>query len=496
MASEASHADPSPFPIAIIGAGFGGIAAAIRLKQAGIESFRIFERASEIGGTWRDNTYPGAACDVPSHVYSLSFEPNPDWSHTYSSSWEIQRYLLGLVEKWHLRDRLHLQTAIEDAVFDQDRGIWTLTRSDGRTYEARAVISAVGGLVDPAWPDIEGISSFRGTNIHTARWNHDYDLTGRRVALIGTGASAVQVLPAIAPRVEQVEVFQRTAAWVVPRFDHAYPDWLKRLFARVPLTLQLSRYAKYWWSELRGPIVFLDSRPLSAIGQQYSLWHLRRQVKDPALREKLRPHFQIGCKRILVSDEYWASFERTNVQLETAPIRRIVPAGVETEDGRIHQADAIVYATGFALGLARAPFPIQGRNGRTLDEAWSGGASAYKGVTVSGFPNFFIIMGPNTGPGHTSVLVYSEAQINHALSAIQLLRSEGARYVDVHADVQRRYNEHLQRRMRHTSWKSGCNSWYLSDDGVNRSLYPGPAAEYVARSRFRRADYEVGGGEG
>jgi cation diffusion facilitator CzcD-associated flavoprotein CzcO len=492
MIEQAAAGPGQDFPIAIIGAGFAGIATAIRLEQAGIHSFTIFERASEIGGTWRDNTYPGAACDVPSHVYSLSFEQTPAWSRRFAESGEIQRYLLGLVEKWQLRSHLRLDTEIVDARFDEEKGTWALTTGADETFTARCVVSCVGGLVDPSLPDIKGIQSFTGEVFHTARWNHGYDLRGRRVAVIGTGASAVQVVPSIAREVEKLHVFQRSAAWVLPKRDRVYSDRTRQRLARFPLLLRASRFVKYWLSELFGPLVFLDSKRLSAIGEKGSLMHLRAQVQDPELRKKLTPGFQFGCKRILISDDYWATFERENVELVTDPIEEIRSTGVETKDGVLREVDAIVLATGFALGLAQAPFQVTGRDGRTLDEVWKDGAVAYKGMTVAGFPNWFILMGPNTGPGHTSVLVYTEAQIAHTLQAIRKLRDGGLKYVDVRAEVQDRYNEGLQGRMKHMAWSSGCNSWYLSDDGSNHALYPGFAAEYVVRARrFRPSEYEI-----
>jgi len=481
----------SDFPIAIIGAGFGGIGAAIRLKQAGLSSFTMFERAGEIGGTWRDNTYPGAACDVPSHAYSLSFEPYPGWTRKFSPSEEIQAYLLRLVEKWQLRSHLRLGTEIVEARFDEARGAWALTTSAGDTVTARVVISAVGGLVNPALPDIKGIESFAGEIFHTARWRHDIELTGKRVGVIGTGASAVQVVPAIAPQVERLTVFQRTPAWVVPKRDKRYSERAKRWFARFPALLRASRFFQYATSEMLGPMIFLDAPRLSAFGERMSLQHLYAQVSDPVLREKLLPHFQFGCKRILVSDDYWASFARENVSLVTDPIERIDREGVVTKDGTRHDVDAIVLATGFAVGLAAAPFPVSGRGGRLLDDAWRDGAVAYKGMTVSGFPNWFILMGPNTGPGHTSVLVYTEAQIAHVLAAIERMRREGLRSVDVRPEVLARYNAGIQGRMKYTVW-STCKSWYLSPDGSNHALYPGFAAEYALRTRrFRASDYEL-----
>jgi cation diffusion facilitator CzcD-associated flavoprotein CzcO len=492
-AAEAAPAAAAPdFPIAIVGAGFAGIGAAVRLCRAGIRSFTIFEREAEIGGTWRDNTYPGAACDVPSHVYSLCSEPRADWSRVFAESGEIQSYLLAVTEKWGLRAHLRLGTAIVDARWDEAAGRWTLATAGGEAFEARVVFSAVGGLVDPAWPDLKGLPGFGGPMFHTARWNHEVDLAGRRVAVIGTGASAVQVVPSIAPHVARLSVFQRTPAWVMPKRDAVYSVRVRRFYARHAVALRASRLAKYWLSEAFGPMVFLDAPRLSRWAEQVSRRHLERSVRDPALRAKLTPDFQFGCKRVLVSDDYWSAFERGNVELVTEPIEEVGSDGIRTCDGAFRELDAIVLATGFALNIASAPFPVTGRDGRTLDEVWRSGAEAYKGLSVAGFPNWFVLMGPNTGPGHTSVLVYTEAQIQHALGAIRLLRERGLRSVEVRSDVQERYNASLRRRMRHMVWSSGCKSWYLSPDGSNHALFPGFAAEYVVRTRrFRPSDYRI-----
>ena len=480
------------FPIVIVGAGFGGIGMAIRLKQAGVRSFRILERAHEIGGTWRDNTYPGAACDVPSHVYSFSFEPNPDWSRRYAASWEIQRYLLACVEKHGLRRQLTLGTAVTAARFDAESGTWMLSTGSGETVRARVVVSAVGGLVDPAHPDIPGLPDFAGKVFHTARWDHDYPLEGKRVAVIGTGASAIQVVPVIAPLVAKLLVFQRTAPWVMPKNDRPIPPWMHRLFHRVPPARSLLRWLLFLVSEASGPMLFLDAPRLKKLPQWASLGHLEQAVSDPELRRRLTPTFQFGCKRALISDDYWPTFQRRNVDLVTDGIAEIRPHAIATRDGREHPVDAIILATGFAVGLARAPFPVTGLAGRTLDDAWSHGAVAYKGMCVAGFPNWFTIMGPNTGPGHTSVLVYSEAQIGFILQAVHKMMAERVRYMSVRQDVQDRYNAGLQRRMKHMVWQSGCKSWYLSADGENHALYPGFASEYVARvRRLKAADFDV-----
>ncbi|MFQ5472146.1 MAG: flavin-containing monooxygenase, partial [Dehalococcoidia bacterium] len=417
---------------------------------------------------------------------------NPNWSRAFSPWDEIQDYLLGVVEKWGLRSHLRLDTEIVDARFDEESGSWKLTTDGDEEFTARVVISGVGGLVDPAECDIKGIHSYAGELFHTARWNHDFDITGKRVAVIGTGASSIQVVPAIAPQVAKLLVFQRTPAWVVPKLDSVYSQRHRRFYARFPLAQRLIRLCKYWLSELFGPIVFLDAPRLSKIGEKASMAHLKRSVSDPELRARLTPDFQFGCKRMLLSDDYWSTFERDNVELVTDPIEEINSGGIETADGRLHEVDALVLATGFALGLATAPFPVTGRDGKTLDEVWAGGAVAYKGMTVSGFPNWFILMGPNTGPGHTSVLVYTEAQIGYALQAIEKIIQEDLRYVDVKQEVQDRYNARIQGRMKHMVWSSGCNSWYLSGDGSNHALFPGFASEYVLRARrFDPTEYHL-----
>ena len=309
--------------------------------------------------------------------------------------------------------------------------------------------------MDPAYPDIKGLEDFRGEIFHTARWNHDFDLAGCEVAVIGTGASAIQVVPSIAPEVTKLTVFQRTAAWVVPKRDFRFSERRKQIFGRHPLRMRLFRWLIYTVSELfGGPMIILNAPRLKRFIERLSLRFLESSVPDPELREKLTPHFQFGCKRILISDDYWSTFMRDNVELATDPIESVYEKGVRTKGGVEHPADAIVLATGFALGLASAPFPIFGRGGRELDEVWAGGAEAYKGMTVSGFPNWFILMGPNTGPGHTSVLVYTEAQIRYAMQAIRKVLGEGVKWFDVKQEVQDAYNEGLQKRMPWTSWSA------------------------------------------
>lgn len=479
-------------PIVIVGAGFAGIGMAIRLKQAGIHSFRIFERASEVGGTWRDNTYPGAACDVPSHVYSYSFEPNPDWSRFFSPAEEIQAYILRCVEKYGIRDHIEFGTEIADASFDERSASWTITTASGERHEARVVVSCTGGLVNPALPEIEGLEGYQGKLIHTARWDHGYDLRGKRVAVIGTGCSAIQVIPAIADDVASMSVFQRTPAWVMPKHDRLLSEKTRARFRRFPFLQRIMRTLLYLFSESLGPIIVLNSKRLSRIGERISLRHLEASVRDPELRKKLTPNFQFGCKRMLISDDYWPTLEREHVELVTEPIAAMTERGIRTSDGAEREFDAVIAATGFEVSFVKPAYPIRGLGGIDLHAHWQGAPEAYKGVSVAGFPNYFTIMGPNTGPGHTSVLVFTEAQIHYIMQAIQKLRREPIRYLTVKKEVQDRYNVRIQGRMKYTVWTSGCTSWYLGKNGRNSTLFPGFAGEYVLRTRrFKASEYDI-----
>lgn len=477
--------------IAILGAGFSGLGMGIRLLQSGIRDFTIFERAAEVGGTWRDNSYPGAACDVSSHLYSFSFEQWPEWSRTYAEQPEIERYIRHCTDKYALRRYIRFHTEIERADFDEARGLWTIRDRQGRRWTAEVLVSACGGLSDPACPDIAGIGSFRGRMFHTARWDHDYRLAGKRVALIGSGASAIQAGPAIAPEVGRLSVFQRTPSWILPKPDRAVTEREKRRFRRFPFLLRLRRWRIYWLGELVAPMLILDTPVLKRMLSALARKHIRDSLPDREMRRKVTPGYHIGCKRVLISNDWYPMLRRDNVELVTETIEAITPRGVRTRDGVEREFDAIVLATGFRVPAAAAPFDIRGRGGRALNEAWRRGAEAYKGVTVSGFPNLFLLMGPNTGPGHTSVLIYTEKQMDYAIKAIRYMDRRGLKWLDVHGSVQDRFNRMLQRRMKHTVWTSGCSSWYLAPDGRNTTLYPGFSWEYRLRMlRFRPSDYE------
>lgn len=480
----------APATVLIVGAGFAGLGTAIRLLQNGIDDFVILERGDRVGGTWRDNTYPGAACDIPSVLYSYSFAPNPDWSRAYSGGAEILDYIEDLVDRYGLRDHIRFGTEVTALNFDSDTGTWTADTAAGAAYTGRAAVLAAGPLANVSWPDIRGLDSYTGHKIHSARWDHDYDVTGRRVAVVGTGASAVQIIPELVKTAATVKVFQRTPGWVLPRLDFAHPGWAKELFRRIPASESLARQAWYWGHEAAAVGMVWDTPVTSAI-QWIAKATLRRQIRDPWMRRQLTPDFRAGCKRMLMTSDYYPALERENCKLITWPIATIAPNGIRTADGIEHEVDCIVFATGFDVCKAGTPFPVAGRDGRKLADEWSRGAYAYKSVAVSGYPNLFLTFGPNSGPGHNSALVYMEAQIDYIVEAVGLIRDRGLT-LDVRHDRQDRYNAEIQRRLATTTWSSGCNSWYLTPDGYNGTMFPGFATQFTRLlDRVELDDYEV-----
>ncbi|MDX1871746.1 NAD(P)/FAD-dependent oxidoreductase [Mycolicibacterium sp. 120266] len=464
--------------VAIIGAGFAGIGAAIRLKDRGITDFEIYERDTRVGGTWRDNTYPGAACDIPSRLYSYSFAPNPDWSHTYSGSAEILRYIDDMVTEAGLQPHIRFEHTVTGVVYDQAAGEWTVSFADRDPVRARAVIVASGPLANVSLPELPGIDTFEGKKIHSARWDHGYDFAGKKVAVVGTGASAVQIVPELVKVAESVKVFQRTAGWVLPRYNTSTADWLKDIYKTVPLAEKLMRSAWFWGHESVALGVVWDT-PFTRLVEAISRANLRAQVKDPWLRRQLTPDFSAGCKRLLMTSDYYPALQADNCTLVTWPIARLAPRGIRTVEGIEHRFDAIVFATGFDVSKTGTPFPVTGVDGRVLASEWSRGAYAYRSVAVSGYPNLYFTFGPNSGPGHSSALVYMEAQIDYITEAIGKLLQFGWKALDVRPDVQARYNERIQHRLRSTTWNSGCQSWYLTEDGFNATMFPGFATQYV-----------------
>jgi cation diffusion facilitator CzcD-associated flavoprotein CzcO len=475
----------------IIGAGFSGLGAAIKLKWAGVDDVVIVERGDRVGGTWRDNTYPGVACDIPSLLYSFSFVQNPSWSRAYPSGGEICAHIEDMVDTHGLRPRIRFNTEINGLSFDETTGVWTAKTKQRRIFRARTVMMAGGPLADHKFPDIRGIDSYEGHKIHSADWDHDYDFAGKRVGVIGTGASAVQIVPQLVKTAAFVKVFQRTPGWVLPRLDIPMPTAVQVLFGKVPAAQELARQALFWGHEASATALVWNT-PLTTMVARLARTHLRQQVADPWLRRQLTPDFTPGCKRMLISNDYYPALQRDNCKLIDWPIATLSPPGIRTSDGVEHHLDAIVFATGYDVHLAGPPFPVTGVGGRSLQQHWAGHAQAYKSASVHGYPNLFLMNGPNSGPGHNSLLVYVEGQLDYAVAGITTILRENLRSLDVRADVQHRYNERLQRRLTKTTWMSGCNSWYLTADGFNASMYPGFATQYLRQMRdFRPADYDT-----
>lgn len=475
--------------VAIVGAGFGGLGAAIRLRQHGFGDFLIFDQADDVGGTWRDNIYPGCACDVPSHLYSYSFARNPGWRDTFSGQAEIWEYLRACVIRFELAGRLRLGHAVREAAWDGDRQQWRLATSQGE-YRARVLISATGPLSAPAVPDLPGLAEFAGTAFHSARWRHDHELTGRQVAVIGTGASAAQFVPEIAPAVGRLVLFQRTPAWVMPRWSRRITPVEQAVYRYVPAAQRLARTALYWAREAYG-VGFLHPR-VNRLAQRVSLWHLRRQVTDPALRAKLTPSYLLGCKRVVLSSDYWSTLDRDNVDVVTERIARVEPDAIVTVDGHRHPVDTIILGTGFHVTDPPVSHQVRGRDGVRLAQAWHPTMRAYLGTTVPGFPNLFLLLGPNTGLGHTSVVLMIEAQLRQVVKALTHLRRTGGTAIEPTRAAQQRHTSRVDERMAGTVWTSGCASWYLDATGRNSTLWPGYATGFRLRlARFRPADYQT-----
>ncbi len=460
------------YEIGIIGAGFAGLVAALRLKKSGRRSFVVFERAVEIGGTWRDNTYPGCACDVASPLYSLAQELNPSWSRLYSPQPEILAYMKEVVRKNELGDHIRCSTDITGAVFQKESGTWQLTDNAGNHYTVRMLISGTGPLNRPNIPPFKGLDSFRGCRFHTAAWDHSVDLTGKNIALIGTGASAIQVIPELAPLARQLTIFQRTPAWVTPRRDRPIGEEKRKKQHRFPWMIKLQREFIYWRNELIG-FGFTGNNIINRIMQLVALSGLARQVKDPATRKKLTPDYKIGCKRILRSDDYYQSFNRPNVSLVTEPIERFTETGI-VAGGSLYPFDAVIFATGFIAADIHLYIQIKGLGGKYLVDEWRAtGAEAYLGTTVAGYPNFCLILGPNTGLGNNSVLHIMESQMNYIEGYVEALEKAGkGSYFNLQKKVQDAYNSGLQKKFSGTVWSSGCKSWYLNRAGKNTTLFP------------------------
>lgn len=466
-----SPRQPQHFHVAIAGSGFGGLGMAIRLKQEGLEDFVILERAPDVGGVWRDNAYPGCACDVQSHLYSFSFVPNPGWSRSYSPQAEIQAYLRDCAERFALRPHIRLGHTVREARWDDGAQRWFIETSEG-PFTADVFVSAVGALSEPSIPSLPGLETFEGKVMHSARWDPGYALEGRKVAVIGTGASAIQFIPEIQPKVGRLVVFQRTPPWVLPRGDRPLSVWMKGVYRAVP---GVQRLVRGLISALRELLVLGFMHPwILKRAQRVALWHLRRSVPDPVLRAKLIPSYTMGCKRVLLSDNYLTSLTHPNVEVVTEGIREVRAHSIVAADGTEHPVDAILFGTGFHVTDMPVANIIRGRHGRTLADVWQGSPRAHLGTTVNGFPNLFMLLGPNTGLGHSSVVAMMESQVEHVLGALRYLEGRGLAAVEPTAEAQAAFVQDVDSRLSGTVWnQGGCKSWYLDVTGRNSALWPG-----------------------
>ncbi|MGW4061380.1 flavin-containing monooxygenase [Amycolatopsis sp. NPDC004747] len=478
--------------VLIAGTGFGGIGTAIELKRAGFTEFTILESAAEPGGVWRDNTYPGAACDIPSPLYSFSFEPNPRWPKRFSHQPDILAYLRRVIAKYGLEPHIRYRTEVTGAAFDEERGLWRVETKGRETFEANVFVPAVGQLSRPVLPDIPNRESFAGEAFHSARWNHDVDFTGKRVAVIGTGASAVQFVPELRKRAQHVTVFQRTPPYVMAKSDPSYRRWQHWLFERLPPTQLLGRLRIFLLAEYA--TYAMTRHPLLAKVFELRTAQLRhRHIKDRELRAKLKPAYPLGCKRILFTNEYLPALAQPDVDVETRRISEITEKGVRVEDGAEIEADVLVYGTGFAATDFLGRIDVRGLGGRSLADEWSGGARAYLGMTVPGFPNLFCVYGPNTNLGAGSIIYMIERQARYIRQAVERLSRPGVCYLDVRPEVEERYDREVQQRLGHSVW-SACTSWYRQADGRVTTNWPGLVTEYDRRTRrFELADYRVAG---
>jgi cation diffusion facilitator CzcD-associated flavoprotein CzcO len=477
MTGPSNHAGPR---VAIIGFGFAGLCLAMQLEEAGFHDFTIFEKGPRLGGTWRDNTYPGAACDIASLSYCFSFERNPEWTRKWATQPEILAYMDRCARKYDLLRRVRFGVEIARARFAA--GVWHLETTRGERFEADVLVSAVGQLSRPAVPAIEGLDTFGGRAFHAARWPEGEDLAGQRVAIVGNAASGVQIVPAIAPRAKRLLVFQRSANWILPKNDRTYSA-LERLVLRASTPVAS---VKRWWiwasNEARLP-VFKSNRVFAAVAALLARRHLEAQVADPALRLALTPDYPIGAKRILISDDYYPALQQPNVRLVTAPIARVTREGLVTRDGERWPVDSIVFATGFHTTEMLAPMHIEGQGGVSLERTWRDGASAYLGISVSGFPNLFLMYGPNTGLGHNSVLFMLECQARYILDGLRQMRRDDLLSIDVRPEVQAAYDADLQQALGGTAWAAIDSSWYKNERGRIVANWPYSTAAYWARTR-------------
>lgn len=478
--------------IAIVGGGLGGVGAAAMLRRAGYHDFTVFEKGERLGGVWNFNTYPGLTCDIPSHLYELSFAPNHGWSRRFSPGPEIQAYVEDVARRYGVAERARLGTEVKRASFDEDRGRWRLETGDGE-HEADILVAACGQLSVPKMPEIPGLDSFSGPSFHTASWRHDVDLTGKRVAIVGTGCTSIQVVPSIQPQVAQLDVYQRSPGWTLPKMDFAYKPRTQRLFERFPLLQRLDRRATFAFMEFA--TTGMTRRrwmlaPLRAAARR----QIRSQVKDPALRRKVTPTDEVGCKRVMLTDDWYPALGQTNVELITDRIAEVTPSGLVTDAGDERPADVLILATGFETHGFVAPMEITGREGSTLTEAWGGLPRAYLGITVPGFPNLFLLYGPNTNGGAGSVIDVHQAAMAHVIDALGALDQAGARAIEVQPAAADEFDRELRQALSNTVWEAGCANWYVDENGNNPNQWPWTWSTYYRRTaRIDPSAYELTG---
>ncbi|MFJ3723974.1 flavin-containing monooxygenase [Streptomyces sp. NPDC090045] len=483
--------------VAVIGSGFGGLGAAVRLRREGITDFVVLERADSVGGTWRDNTYPGCACDVPSHLYSFSFAPNPDWPRTFSGQPAIRSYLEHVADTFGLRRHIRLDSEVRMMRWDADELHWEIETSAGH-LTADVVVSATGPLSDPKMPEVPGLAEFPGKVFHSARWDHDYDLRGKRVAMIGTGASAIQIVPAIAPEVERLTLFQRTPPWVLPRTDRAISTAERWLHRQLPFT-QAARRGLLWGIRELQVNAFCRRPNQLGIIESLAKANMTRSIKDPALRAKLTPSYRIGCKRILLSSEYYPALARPDVDLVASGLKEIRGSVLVAADGTETEVDAIIFGTGFHVTDMPIADRVVGADGQTLADAWKDGMQALRGATAAGFPNWMTIIGPNTGLGNSSMILMIESQLNYMADYLRQLGMLGGSSLGgkvalgARPSAVRQWNRQVQARMERTVWNTGgCTSWYLDAQGRNTTVWPGTTGEFRRETRsVDLAEYEV-----
>lgn len=475
--------DPRTATVVVIGAGFSGLCMGISLKKAGIHDFVILEKADEVGGVWRENTYPGLRCDIRSHLYSFSFAQDPRWSNPYASQAEIWAYLRRVADEFGLREHIRFGVSMNAERWDADRQVWEVRTGSGETYTSRFLVNSTRALFVPAAVRLKGLRSFAGETWHSAEWNHDVDLAGKRVAVIGTGASSIQIVPAIADRVASLTVYQRSAAWVLPKADYEMPAWVRGVFGAVPPLQRAYRAALYWSRELTGVPMMKGNSLALWWAERKGRRHIRRHISDPELRANLTPDYRIGCKRVLLSNDYYRALNQDNVEVVTDGITKVLPHSLVDAAGVEREADVIVFGTGFQGALQKVK--IQGADGRNLWRDWvTKGAEALRGITIPGYPNLFFMHGPNSGSAHNSMVFMIEAQANFIRRAIELVESRGAAALDTRAEAHDQFQTDIQSKLRQGIWsRGGCSSWYLDDKGMNRTMWPGASWRYWLRTR-------------